>query len=139
MAKRADNDPIDEWLVQLDQQEDDEEKLDEGLLRQWAESLELLRSAKIVADEPSKAMSVAIHWLTGGSFNHGRVIVNGQEDVRIERYNVGDKQNPKWRFLLADEQMTYMHVDEREFATREELEVAAVEWLVDAGRISWLN
>ena len=77
-----------------------------------------------------------IHWFTGSAFNLGRV---GDTGIRIERYNVGDKKNPRWRFLLADDEITYMHVDNREFKTREELEQAAVEWLVQAGRIVWLN
>ena len=81
-------------------------------------------------------MSIQIEWYTGSAFNHGRV---GDTGVRIERYNIGDKKHPRWRFLLADEESTYMHVDSREFATKEEMESAAIEWLVEAGRIAWLQ
>lgn len=77
-----------------------------------------------------------IIWGKGGSFNHGRV---GDTDVRVERYNVGTKKSPQWQFLLSDSEHTYMHADSRTFKTREELEAAVIQWLVDAGRLVWLH
>jgi hypothetical protein len=136
MASRTDDDPFDEWLVQLDREEDDEEELDETLLRRWAEGLERLRHLGAFEDAPERFVNMKIEWKAGSAFNHGRV---GNTGVRIERYNVGDKAHPKWRFLLADDEVTYLHVDNREFATREEMENAAIRWLVDAGRLAWLN
>ena len=77
-------------------------------------------------------------WGSGSGFNLGRV---GDSGVRVERYNLAKKgeKPPRWRFLLADEEKTYMHVDSREFATVKELEDEAVRWLVDAGRLTWLS
>ena len=136
MASGTDDDEFDDWLVQPDHEQDDGEELYETLLRRWAKGLELLRDLAVAQNESEGTVSIAVHCYTGSAFNLGRV---GDTGVRIERYNVGDKLNPRWRFLLADDATTYMHVDDREFATREELERAAVEWLVQAGRISWLN
>lgn len=75
-----------------------------------------------------------IIWGKGSSFNMGRV---GDIGVRIERFNVGSKTDPKWKFLLADDATTYFHTDDREFPVVEELEDAAVQWLVEAGRLSY--
>lgn len=136
MASRTDDDEFDKWLVQLDHEEDDDEEIDETLFREWKEGLEFIRDLRAAESEPERTRSMNIHWGTGSAFNLGRV---GDTGIRIERYNVGDKTNPLWRFLLADDETTYMHVDNREFRTREELEQAAVEWLVQAGRIVWLN
>jgi len=78
-----------------------------------------------------------IYWGQGSAFNLGTV---GDTGVRIERYNMSMKGDPpKWRFLLADDELTYFHVDDRNFSTREDLETAAVEWLIRAGRLSWLQ
>jgi hypothetical protein len=136
MAKRTDDDPFDEWLVQPDCEAHDEEELDSAVQRQWQEMLERLRDLCAFEDSPERAVSMKIEWKHGSAFNHGRV---GNTGVRIERYNVGDKTHPKWRFMLADDEITYLHIDDREFATREELENAAIRWLVDAGRLTWLN
>lgn len=77
-----------------------------------------------------------IIWGKGSSFNLGRV---GDTGVRVERYNIGTKKDPQWQFLLADEEETYMHVDSRVFKTRDELEEAAIRWLIDAGRLVWVH
>ena len=137
MASRTDDDPFDEWMVQLDCEEDDEEELDETLLRRWAEGLERLRHLGAFEDAPERIVNMKIEWKHGSAFNHGRV---GDTGIRIERYNRANKgETPRWRFMLADDAITYLHVDNREFATREELEHAAIRWLVDAGRLAWLN
>lgn len=79
-----------------------------------------------------------VEWGTGSGFNLGRI---GDTGVRVERYNMAMKGEvpARWRFLLADESKTYMHVDNREFATVPELEDAAIKWLIDSGRLQWLN
>ena len=136
MAKRANDDPIHYGVVQLDRDAYDEEEFDETVQRRWEEVVERLGYLRADAEAPERVMSIAIHWYTGSAFNHGRI---GDTGIRIERYNVGTKTEPAWRFMLADDEITYLHVDDREFATREELEQAAVRWLVDAGRLSWLQ
>lgn len=137
MAKEADDDSIDDWLVSTDYLEDDEEELDEALLREWHEIVERLRDLRIDEDSPERIVQMKIEWKHGSAFNHGRV---GDTGIRIERYNRASKgETPRWRFMLADDEITYLHVDNREFATREELENAAIRWLVDAGRLAWLN
>jgi hypothetical protein len=40
---------------------------------------------------------------------------------------------------LADDDKTYMHCDDREFATVPDLEDAAIKWLIDAGRLNYLH
>ena len=77
-----------------------------------------------------------IIWGKGSSFNLGRV--EGTE-YRIERSNIGTKKDPKWQLLLSDDQETYLHVDSRIFVTRDELEDAAIRWLVESGRLVWLH
>lgn len=136
MAKRANDDPIHYGVVQPDRDAHDEEELYEALLSGWQEIVERLRNIRAHAEASERVMSIAIHWYTGSAFNHGRI---GDTGIRIERYNVGTKTEPAWRFMLADDEITYLHVDDREFATREDLEQAAVRWLVDAGRLSWLQ
>lgn len=136
MAKRANDDPINYGVVQPDCEAHDEEEFYEALQRRWEEVMERFRDLQAYEDQPERAVSIAIHWYTGSAFNHGRV---GDTGIRIERYNVGTKTEPAWRFLLADDEITYLHVDDRQFATREEMEQAAVRWLVDAGRLSWLQ
>ena len=136
MAKRADDDTFDEWLVSLDHESDDEEEFIEMSLDEWEEGLALLRNAAFLEDGPFRVMSIAINWGKGSSFNLGRI---GDTGIRIERYNVGTKEEPQWRFLLADDQQTYMHVDDRTFVDRKGLESAAMEWLINAGRLEWLN
>lgn len=73
-----------------------------------------------------------IEWGHGSGFNLGRLEGTG---IRVERFWTGTPKAKRWRFLLSDDKKTYMHVDDREFATVEELEVAAVDWLVQAGRL----
>ena len=75
-------------------------------------------------------------WGRGSSFNLGRL--EGTE-FRIERSNLGTKEKPEWQMLLSDKQETYLHVDDRTFTTKEELEEAAIQWLVDSGRLAWLH
>ncbi len=77
-----------------------------------------------------------IIWGRGSSFNLGRV---GDTEFRVERSNSGTKEEPKWQMLLSDKQETYLHVDDRTFTTKEELEEAAIQWLVDSGRLVWLH
>ena len=77
-----------------------------------------------------------IIWGKGSSFNMGRV---GDTEFRVERSNVGTREKPKWQMLLSDSEHTYLHVDGRTFETRDELEVAAIQWLVDSGRLVWLH
>lgn len=81
-------------------------------------------------------MEVVIKWGKGGSFNHGRI---DGTDIRIERYNTGTKKNPQWYFLIADSTETYLHSDNRAFRTKEDLEDAVMQWLVDAGHFVWLH
>ena len=75
-------------------------------------------------------------WGRGGSFCQGRV---EGTPYRVERSNLGTKEIPKWQMLLSDNKETYLHVDNRIFDTKEELEDAAIQWLVDSGRLSWLH
>lgn len=75
-------------------------------------------------------------WGRGSSFNLGRVEGTA---YRIERSNLGTKEDPKWQMLLSDNEQTYLHVDDRVFKTRDELEEAAIRWLVDTGRLVWLH
>lgn len=79
-----------------------------------------------------------IFWGSGSGFNLGRV---GETGIRVERFNVAKKGEvpARWRFLLADDSRTYMHCDEREFATVAALEDAAIRWLIDAGRLNYLH
>lgn len=77
-----------------------------------------------------------IIWGKGGSFCQGRV--EGTV-YRVERSNLGTKAIPKWQMLLSDNEDTYLHVDNRVFDTKEDLEDAAIQWLVDTGRLVWLH
>ena len=77
-----------------------------------------------------------IIWGKGSSFNLGRV---GDTEFRVERSNLGTREKPKWQMLLSDSENTYLHVDGRTFDTRDELEAAAIQWLVDSGRLVWLH
>ena len=82
-------------------------------------------------------MSIDIIWGRASSFNHGRV---GDTGVRVERYRIRDESGKEvWRLLLADEDSTYMHVDSNNYLTVADLEKAAIDWLVKAGRIEWLQ
>ena len=77
-----------------------------------------------------------VKWGKGSTFNLGRV---GDTEFRVERSNLGTKEKPKWQMLLSDDGETYLHVDGRLFDTREEVEHAAIQWLVDNGRLVWLH
>ena len=77
-----------------------------------------------------------VKWGRGSSFNMGRV---GDTEFRVERSNVGTREKPKWQMLLSDSEETYLHVDNRLFDTKEEVEAAAIQWLVDTGRLVWLH
>ena len=79
-----------------------------------------------------------IEWGKGSGFNLGRI---GDTGIRVERFNVALKGEvpARWRFLLSDDSKTYMHCDDREFATVPDLEDAAIKWLIDAGRLNYLH
>ena len=78
-----------------------------------------------------------IIWGRRSAFNHGRV---GDTGVRIERYRIKDAQgNQVWRLLLADDEYTYMHVDSTNYLTVADLEQAAIKWLIEAGRLAWIQ
>jgi alkyl hydroperoxide reductase subunit AhpC len=68
-----------------------------------------------------------------GAFNMGHI---EGTDIRVERHR---SINNKWLYLLSDDQYTYLRVCPTEFETIEELEEAVFTWLVDSGRLSWLQ
>ena len=74
-----------------------------------------------------------IEWGTASAFNMGRI---EGTDIRVER---GKSLKGKWLYLLSDDQYTYLSVCPTEFETIEELEAAVFQWLVDSGRLSWLQ
>lgn len=69
-----------------------------------------------------KLMESNIKWGKGSGFNFGRI---EGSDIRIERSN-----HPKgWCFLASDSQLTYLHVDNRYFNTKEELDNCILSWV----------
>ncbi len=63
-----------------------------------------------------------IEWGTGSGFNLGRM---PGSKVRVERSRHPDG----WCFLASDEKKTYLHVDNRYFKTKEELDECILEWV----------
>jgi hypothetical protein len=63
-----------------------------------------------------------IEWGKGSAFNMGRA-----GGVRVERNRSPDGK--AWTFLVADDERTYLHVDNRWFHTVEELNTAIILWL----------
>ncbi len=78
-----------------------------------------------------------IIWGRARASNKGRV---GNTGIRIERYKIKDgKGKDAWRLLLADDDYKYMHVDSTDYPTVADLEQAAIKWLIDAGRLVWIQ
>ena len=63
---------------------------------------------------------MSIEWGKGSAFNLGRI-----NDMRVER----SRNNDGWSFLASDNKLTYLHVDNRHFKTKEELDECIMEWL----------
>ena len=63
---------------------------------------------------------MSIEWGKGSAFNLGRI-----NDIRVER----SRNNDGWSFLASDNKRTYLHVDNRRFKTKEELDECIMEWL----------
>ena len=69
-----------------------------------------------------RLMENSIKWGRGSGFNFGRI---DGSNVRVERSN-----HPKgWCFLASDDKLTYMHIDDRYFKTKEELDDCILSWL----------
>ena len=71
---------------------------------------------------------MSIEWGKGSAFNLGRI-----NDMRVER----SRNNEGWSFLASDDKLTYLHVDNRHFKTKEELDECIMEWINE--RISKLR
>lgn len=68
---------------------------------------------------------MSIEWGRGSAFNLGRI-----GGIRVERSNT-----PKgWCFLASDDKLTYMHVDNRYFKTKQELDECIEEWIHEYAR-----
>ena len=63
-----------------------------------------------------------ISWGKGSSFNFGTM---PEYNVRLER----SKGPDGWSFLVSDNKITYLHVDNRTFNTKEELDCCIISWL----------
>jgi hypothetical protein len=70
-----------------------------------------------------------ISWGTASGFNMGRI---EGTDVRVER---GKSHGSNlWTFMLSNDSLTYLHVDDREFVTLSEMESAIMQWIVERGK-----
>ena len=63
---------------------------------------------------------MSIEWGRGSGFNLGKY-----KDMRVERSRNGEG----WSFLVSDDKLTYLHVDNRHFKTKEELDKCIMEWV----------
>lgn len=63
-----------------------------------------------------------IEWGKGSAFNLGRI---PGSDIRVERSNTPQG----WCFLASNNQETYLHVDNRYFKTKQELDECILEWI----------
>jgi len=64
-----------------------------------------------------------ITWGTGSAFNMGRV--SGKE-YRLERSRNMDNS---WSYMVSDDRLTYLHVDNRKFLSMQDMEQAIGEWM----------
>lgn len=63
---------------------------------------------------------MSIEWGKGSAFNLARF-----KGLRLER----SRNHNGWSFLVSDDNLTYLHVDNRHFKTKEELDECIMEWL----------
>lgn len=63
---------------------------------------------------------MSIEWGKGSAFNLAR-----SEGLRLER----SRNHNGWSFLVGDDNLTYLHVDNRHFKTKEELDECIMEWV----------
>jgi hypothetical protein len=63
---------------------------------------------------------MSIEWGKGSAFNLGRI-----NDIRVER----SRSDKGWTFLVSDNKRTYLHVDNRHFKTKEELDECIMGWI----------
>lgn len=59
-----------------------------------------------------------IEWGTRSAFNMGRI---PGTDYRLERSKNDDKT---WSYMLSNDQLTYLHVDNRKFPSMKDMEQA---------------
>ena len=64
-----------------------------------------------------------ITWGTRSAFNIGRV---GGTDYRLERSKNDDGS---WSYMISNDSRTYLHVDDRKFASMGEMEIAIWKWI----------
>ena len=64
-----------------------------------------------------------IKWGTGSAFNMARI---PGTDYRLERSRNQDKS---WSYMISDDSLTYLHVDNKKFASMGELEIAIWKWI----------
>ncbi|MCP4773199.1 MAG: hypothetical protein GY880_03065 [Planctomycetaceae bacterium] len=65
-----------------------------------------------------------ILWGDGKHCHFGRI---EGTNVQVERSR--DRTGKKWKFLLSDDQHTYLYVDDRFFNDKESLELGVKQWL----------
>jgi len=66
-----------------------------------------------------------ITWGTGSAFNMARI---PGTDIRLERSRNQDKS---WSFMVSNDRLTYLHVDNRKFPSMPEMEQTILQWIED--------
>ena len=64
-----------------------------------------------------------ITWGVQSAFNMGRV---PGTDYRLERSRNDDRS---WSYMISNDSRTYLHVDNRKFASMGEMEIAIWKWI----------
>ena len=72
---------------------------------------------------------MSIEWGKGSAFNLARF-----KGLRLER----SRNHNGWSFLVGDDNLTYLHVDNRHFKTKEELDECIMEWIDERKKMLWL-
>jgi hypothetical protein len=65
-----------------------------------------------------------IEWGVLSAFNMGRI---PETDYRIERSRSEDRKT--WGFCISNDEQTYLHVDDRQFNSMEEMTTAIFNWI----------